>query len=101
MSPVSTSPSPGGIPVSALSSQPTHGIDQLAQASLQSARLGTQTPLYPVNYVEGNEVNSNGMTYPIGLTPPDTSSTLITAVNNHGAAHIKQEKDNLSSNSQR
>ena len=74
MSPGATSPTLGtptiNIPVTptinatatinSLAQSTTHGMDQLAQASLQSARLVTQNPLY--NFDTNNmSLNGNGL----------------------------------------
>lgn len=98
LSPGPTSPTAGVAPtVGSVPSQPqttTHGIDQLAQASMQSARLATQVPLFnTMNFVNGGEVNSNGIGYGVAVNSPNPSELMTVLPNNQGVLLVKQEKD--------
>ena len=106
MSPGATSPTLGATPtinvtptinttatINSLAQSTTHGMDQLAQASLQSARLATQNPLY--NF-DANGMNLNGSGLP-GYPPVDVNSPeavnpeVIQAI--RSIPLVKQEKD--------
>ena len=90
MSPGSTSPSQP-IAGGSTSLQQTHGIDQLAQASMQSPRLATQATLYNnLSFGDANEINRNGINYPLGLNTTD-SSEIMNAVHGAAGTNIKQE----------
>ena len=97
ISPGATSPTASALPL-----QSTHGIDQLAQVSVQSARLATQVPTsHPMNFVDSNEVKiDHNIGYQVGLNSAG-ASTLMNAVHGLNAACVKQEQDNVSSNPSR
>ena len=99
MSPGATSPTLGATPTVNNLAQSTHGMEQLAQASLQSARLATQNPLYNTINFDANNMNLNGNGLP-GYTPVDINSPeaanpeVIQAIRSQGIPLVKQEKDN-------